>query len=189
MLNRFYAAFFSIILLLSTGANADNPTVIMETSEGSITIELFADKAPASVKNFLSYVDDGYYNGLIFHRVIPDFMVQGGGFKPNMKRKSGQSSVHNEADNGLKNTRGTLAMARTGDPHSATSQFFINLADNSYLDFRNRSQGGWGYAVFAKVVEGMDVVDKIARTPTVNEGGYENVPREDIVIISVTRAP
>ncbi|MGH7892232.1 MAG: peptidylprolyl isomerase [Thermodesulfobacteriota bacterium] len=154
----------------------------MSTSKGDIKIELFKDKAPISVENFLSYVNDGFYNGTIFHRVIPNFMVQGGGFSPDFSQKPPKSPIKNEAKNGLKNERGTLAMARTQVVDSATSQFFINLADNSFLDNGVRD---YGYAVFAKVIDGMDVVDEIAAVETGNNGMYGDVPKEEIVINSV----
>ncbi|WP_207905840.1 peptidylprolyl isomerase [Aestuariirhabdus litorea] len=177
----------TLLLGFSSITQADNPRVKMETSAGSFTIELFADEAPLSSANFLQYVDAGFYNGLIFHRVIPNFMAQGGGFEPGMLRRQTRETIKNEANNGLKNTRGTLAMARTGDPHSATSQFFINVADNPYLNFSSESQSGWGYAVFGRVVEGMEVVDRIVMSPTGNRGPFQNVPREDILIIGTSR--
>ena len=159
-----------------------NPVVIMSTSKGDIKIELFKDKAPISVENFLSYAGDGYYDGTIFHRVIPNFMVQGGGFTPDFSQKPTKSPIKNEAKNGLKNERGTLAMARTQVVDSATSQFFINLADNSFLDNGVRD---YGYAVFAKVIGGMDVVDAIAAVETGNNGMYGDVPQEEVIIKSV----
>jgi len=157
----------------------------METSHGTITIELDADKAPNTVENFKKYIVDGYFDDTIFHRVIPNFMIQGGGFNPGMKEKQSLDSIENEADNGLKNDRGTLAMARTGDPHSASSQFFINLKDNAFLNHSGKDQQGWGYCVFAKVTDGMDVVDKIAAVSTGNSDGHGDVPLEDVVIIKV----
>ena len=158
---------------------AQNPTVTMKTSMGSMEIELFADKAPISVENFLAYVDSGYFAGTIFHRVIPNFMIQGGGFDAPMNQ--------NEAKNGLSNDRGTLAMARTGDPHSATSQFFINSVDNTSLD-QPATGDGWGYAVFGKVTSGLDVVDAISAVRTITKaGGHQNSPEEPITIESVTR--
>jgi peptidyl-prolyl cis-trans isomerase B (cyclophilin B) len=161
--------------------------VIMETSEGSIKIKLNAEKAPKSVDNFLKYVDEGFYNGVIFHRVIPGFMIQGGGFTPDMGQKKTHESIKNEANNGLLNKRGTLAMARTNDPHSASAQFFINLVDNNFLNFRAENMQGWGYAVFGEVIEGMDVVDKIATTKTGNKMGYDDVPATPILIKSAKR--
>lgn len=159
-----------------------NPVVIMTTSKGDIKIELFKDKAPISVENFLMYVNEGFYNGTIFHRVIPNFMIQGGGFTPDFTQKPVKSPIKNEAKNGLKNERGTLAMARTQVVDSATSQFFINLADNSFLDNGVRD---YGYAVFGKVIDGMDVVDKIGAVQTGSKGMYGDVPQEDVVIESV----
>jgi len=146
-----------------------NPQVRLETSAGPVTVELYEDKAPQTVANFLKYVDDGFYNGTQFHRVIRGFMVQGGGFDQSGQRKATRAPIQNEADNGLKNERGTLAMARTGNPHSATAQFFINLVDNGNLDFSGKNARGWGYAVFGKVTEGMSVVDNIARERTTSQ--------------------
>ena len=163
------------------------PVVIMETSKGTIKIELDAEKAPETVKNFLQYVDDKFYDGTIFHRVIPGFMVQGGGFSPSMNQKSARGMIQNESANGLKNERGTVAMARTSAPHSATAQFFINHATSGFLD-RAQAQDGWGYCVFGKVIEGLDVVDEIAKVKTATKGGHQNVPELAVVIKSVTRA-
>ncbi len=164
------------------------PTAVrMETSHGSIDIVCDSEKAPGTVGNFLSYVDSGFFDGLIFHRIIPGFMVQGGGFEPGMCEKTNQAPIDNEAVNGLPNKRGSLAMARTGDPHSATSQFFINLTDNSFLNFSGKNPQGWGYAVFAEVTEGMDVVDAIAGVPTSSHGPHGDVPVDDVVIIKVSR--
>ena len=160
----------------------ENPVIVLSTSEGDITVELYEDKAPQSVQNFLWYVDNGFYDGLIFHRVIPDFMVQGGGFTKEMQKKAGNEPIENEATNGLKNEKGTLAMARTGAVHSATSQFFINLKDNGFLDHQNTTQRGFGYCVFGKVIDGKDVVDAIAGIPTGSSGGYDDVPKTAIVI-------
>ncbi len=154
----------------------------LTTSLGAITLELDADKAPKTVANFLDYVKAGHYDGTIFHRVIDGFMIQGGGFLPGMRQKPTQAPIENEAANGLKNLRGTIAMARTSDPHSATAQFFINVADNDFLDFRAPSGNGWGYCVFGRVVEGMDVVDKIRSVRTGSRGFHQDVPLEDIVI-------
>ena len=164
--------------------SAVHPEVILKTTLGDIVIELYPEKAPITVKNFLAYVDDGFYNGTIFHRVIPGFMIQGGGMTKDMKQKETRPPIKNEADNGLGNKRGTIAMARTSDINSATSQFFINLKDNSFLDHGAR---GFGYAVFGKVVKGMDVVDKISAVKTGNRGMYQNVPVEPVVIISASR--
>lgn len=154
----------------------------LTTSLGAITLELDADKAPKTVANFLDYVKAGHYDGTIFHRVIDGFMIQGGGFLPGMRQKPTHAPIENEAANGLKNLRGTIAMARTSDPHSATAQFFINVADNDFLDFRAPSGNGWGYCVFGRVVEGMDVVDKIRSVRTGSRGFHQDVPLEDIVI-------
>ncbi len=169
-------------------STADNVKVLIETSMGNITIELDMTNAPNTGANFLAYVDDGYFVGTTFHRVIPDFMVQGGGITADMRDKPSKlAPIENEAKNGLKNDRGTLAMARTGDPHSATSQFFINHADNAFLNFTSESMQGWGYAVFAKVTEGMDVVDAIAKVKTGDKGGHQNVPLETITITATSR--
>jgi len=154
----------------------------LHTNHGSITVELFADKAPLTVANFVEYVKAGHYDNTVFHRVIDGFMVQGGGFEPGMKQKPTRATVKNEADNGLKNTIGTLAMARTQDPHSATAQFFINVADNEFLDFRSPTTQGWGYCVFGKVVDGMNVVDKIKGVKTGSKGFHQDVPAEDVVL-------
>ena len=160
----------------------ENPMVKMTTNFGVIEIELFTNEAPSTTSNFMQYVNEGHFDGLIFHRVIPNFVIQGGGFEPGMKQKPTNSPIQNEADNGLKNERGTLSMARTSDPHSATSQFFINLKDNDFLDHKAKNSNDWGYAVFAKVVSGMDVVDAISQTPTGKVGGHSDVPVEDVVI-------
>lgn len=169
-------------LMLSLTACA-TPIVEMQTSMGTIVIALDSEKAPKSVANFLQYAMDGYYKDTIFHRVIDGFMIQGGGFTRDLVQKSTNKGVVNEGKNGLKNLRGTIAMARTSDPHSATAQFFINHKDNAMLD--SPSSDGWGYAVFGKVVQGMDVVDKIAKVPTGNRGTHQNVPAEPVVILSV----
>jgi cyclophilin family peptidyl-prolyl cis-trans isomerase len=168
-------------------ASAQNPVVVVDTSMGPIKIELYADKAPVTVKNFLQYVDDKHYDGTVFHRVIPDFMIQGGGFEPGMKEKKTRAPIKNEAGNNVSNERGTLAMARTSDPDSASAQFFINVKDNKFLD-RKQARDGVGYAVFGKVVEGMDVVDKIKGVKTTKRGPFDDVPSEDVVIKSVRRA-
>ncbi len=161
--------------------------VVMETSLGSMTIELDDAKAPLTVANFLSYVDEGFYNGTIFHRVIPNFMIQGGGFEPGMRQKPTKGQIKNESTNGLSNARGTIAMARTSVPDSATSQFFINVTDNKFLD-RAQAQDRVGYCVFGKVVEGLDVVDKIKAVKTGSKGGHGDVPIQDVTITSVRRA-
>lgn len=160
----------------------DHTMIRMTTTLGTIDIELFDNEAPLSAKNFSDYVEAGFFDGLIFHRVIPGFVIQGGGFMPGMQQRKTGAPITNEADNGLKNLRGTLSMARTNDPHSATSQFFINLKDNPFLDHRGKNANGWGYAVFGKVVAGMDVVDKIAKVPTGNQAGHEDVPEKDVVV-------
>ena len=161
-----------------------NIEVVFSTNQGDITIELYADKAPITVKNFLAYVDEGFFTDTIFHRVIPNFMVQGGGFTKDMKQKPTKAPIKNEADNGLRNSRGTLAMARTSVVDSATGQFFINLVDNSFLDNGVRD---FGYAVFGKVVSGMDVVDKMGAVKTTTVAGQQNVPVEPIIVISAKR--
>ncbi len=161
-------------------------TVQMKTSMGDMTIELDADAAPMSVKNFLEYVNDGFYEGTIFHRVINGFMIQGGGMDKNMKPKPGNDPIINEAANGLKNDRGTIAMARTNDPDSATSQFFINHADNDFLNYTGPTPDKIGYAVFGRITDGMDVVDAIAAVKTTRLGGYDDVPAEPVEILSVT---
>ncbi|MGB5173412.1 MAG: peptidylprolyl isomerase [Thermoanaerobaculia bacterium] len=174
---------------IARGENVgEAPRVLLETNHGNIILELYPDKAPQSVGNFLAYVDEGYYSGTIFHRVIDGFMIQGGGFTDDMTQKSTKNGVPNEADNGLKNSRGTVAMARTTDPHSATSQFFINLVDNAPLDHTDKTPRGWGYTVFGKVVEGMDVVDAIAKAPTGTVGPFRDVPSETVVIVSAQRS-
>ena len=160
--------------------------VVMDTSLGTMKIELDAAKAPVTVANFLGYVDDKFYDGTVFHRVIPNFMIQGGGFEPGMKQKKTKAQIKNESSNGLTNQRGTLAMARTNVPDSATSQFFINLKDNGFLN-KAEAQDGVGYCVFAKVIEGMDVVDKIKAVKTATKGGHGDVPVQDVVINSVRR--
>ena len=205
-MTRFYAFLTTLLLgaaLVTTGCGAKeagkqkastqpaagqkaNPKVMIETSMGNITIELLARDAPVSVKNFLDYVNAGFYNGTVFHRVIPGFMIQGGGMLPDMTEKSTGKPIMNEANNGLKNLRGTLAMARTGDPHSATSQFFINVADNAFLDHRSESFEGWGYTVFGKVIGGMEVADAIAAVPRGNLGMHEDVPQTPVIMKRVS---
>ena len=165
-------------------AAAANPKVQMETTKGKFVIELFPEKAPDTVKNFLNYVDTKFYDGTIFHRVIPKFMIQGGGFTVDMKRKPAGAPIKNEADNGLKNDRGTIAMARTNDPHTATAQFFINTVNNDFLNHKSKSPQGWGYVVFGKVVKGMDVVDAISSAKTVTRDMFRDVPAEIIEIRS-----
>ncbi|EEV22246.1 peptidyl-prolyl cis-trans isomerase, cyclophilin-type [Enhydrobacter aerosaccus SK60] len=160
----------------------DMPYVELETTMGNIVIELNHEKAPNTVANFLEYVKSGHYDGTIFHRVIDGFMIQGGGMDANMKEKSTNAPIQNEADNGLKNEVGTIAMARTSDPHSATAQFFINVKDNSFLNFSGKNPQGWGYAVFGKVTEGMDIVNKIKGVPTGKYGFHADVPTTPVVI-------
>ena len=166
---------------------SENPVVLLETTSGDILVELYPDKAPETVANFLKYVADGFYNNTIFHRVIPGFMIQGGGLTARMQQKDTSAPIKNEADNGLKNDRGTIAMARTMDPHSATAQFFINLVDNDFLNFQAPSGNGWGYCVFGRVTEGMDVVDKIAKVKTTTVGMYQDVPSDLVVITGASR--
>ncbi|MAA84766.1 MAG: cyclophilin [Halieaceae bacterium] len=160
--------------------------ILMTTTVGTMTLELDTDSAPKTVENFLSYVASGHYDGTIFHRVIDNFMIQGGGFSTDMEQKSTQAPIENEANNGLKNARGTIAMARTQDPHSATAQFFINVSENDFLNHTGENMQGWGYAVFGKVTEGEDVLDKIRGVQTGNQGGHQDVPLEPIIIESVT---
>lgn len=173
--------------ITSAMADEQRPQVRMSTNLGDIVLELDREKAPKTVQNFLNYVQEGFYDGTIFHRVIDGFMAQGGGFTQDFQKKPTQPPVENEANNGLKNVIGSIAMARTNDPHSATAQFFINVADNGFLDHRSPTPRGWGYAVFGKVIEGMDVVDKIRRTPTGSGGPFrKDVPRTPIIIERVT---
>jgi cyclophilin family peptidyl-prolyl cis-trans isomerase len=174
----------ALVPACSTGPSGPNPVVEMDTTLGPVKIELFQDKAPVSVKNFLGYVDEKFYDGTIFHRVIPGFMIQGGGFEPGMREKNTGPMIRNESDNGLKNQRGTLAMARLPQPDTATAQFFINVVDNPGLDAKS---GRDGYAVFGKVIEGMDVVDRIKEVKTGDRARHENVPLEDVVIKSIRR--
>ena len=182
------ALLIAAILSFATSALAqDNPVVVMETNKGTIKLELFADKAPITVENFLRYVEGGYYDGLIFHRVINNFMIQGGGFDQDMVQKSTFDPIKNEARADVPNDRGTIAMARTNVVDSATSQFFINLVDNDYLNHTNDTPRGFGYAVFGEVIEGMEVVDAIAVVETGNVRGYSDVPNEAVVITSMTR--
>ena len=169
-------------LVATAGHTQEKTMVKMTTNQGVIEIEMFTEEAPNTVANFIKYVNDGFFDGLVFHRVIPGFVIQGGGFEPGMKYRNPGAPIQNEADNGLKNLRGSLSMARTSDPHSATSQFFINLKDNDFLDHSGKNASGWGYAVFAKVVSGMDVVDKIAQAPTGNAAGHSDVPVEDMIV-------
>jgi peptidyl-prolyl cis-trans isomerase B (cyclophilin B) len=154
----------------------------LSTSHGVILLQLNAEKAPVTVQNFLQYVEDGHYDNTIFHRVIPGFMIQGGGFEPGMKQKETRAPIKNEAENGLKNKRGSVSMARTGDPHSASAQFFINVVDNDFLDFKSSSGNGWGYCVFGEVIEGLEVVDRIKTVKTASKGSHQDVPIEDVRI-------
>jgi len=177
-----------LLALAAPTALADDalPRVLISTSEGDFVVELDRGKAPASVENFLGYVGQGFYNGTIFHRVISGFMIQGGGFTEGFEQKRTGAPIKNEADNGLKNDRGTIAMARTSDPHSATAQFFINTVDNDFLNHRSPTPNGWGYAVFGRVVEGMDVVDRIEAIPTGSGGPFpRDVPRSTVTILKV----
>jgi peptidyl-prolyl cis-trans isomerase A (cyclophilin A) len=175
---------FTAQLMAAQPASASKPHVLLHTSNGAIELELDGEKAPLSTRNFLAYVDKGFYSNTLFHRVIPKFMIQGGGFTQAMQQKPTEAAIKNEADNGLKNARGTIAMARTSDINSATSQFFINHADNEMLDHR---QGDFGYAVFGKVVKGMEVVDIIANSNTTTKNGMQNVPVDPVVILSAKR--
>ncbi len=178
-------ALFSFFLLASV--HAANPQLEVKTSQGTLTIELYPEKAPKTVENFLQYAKDGFFNGTVFHRVIPGFMIQGGGMTPDLREKATRSPIPNEAKNGLRNEPGSLAMARTSDPHSASAQFFINLKDNGFLDYPSRD--GWGYAVFGKVVQGFEIVEKIAKVPTGNAGPHRDVPTTPVVIESVKLLP
>ncbi len=184
MFNKVTQWLFTLMFLISfqNAALAANPKVLMKTSMGDVEIELFADKAPVSVKNFLTYVNEGAYDGTIFHRVIKGFMNQGGGFDKDYKKRPTKAPITNEADNGLKNKRGTIAMARTSQPHSATNQFFVNTVDNPFLNHTGKNMRGWGYAVFGKVTKGMEVMDKIADTPTKPGRLGQNMPITPVVI-------
>lgn len=170
------------ILAISPAALAANPKVEIKTTLGAVVIELYPENAPKTVENFLQYVKDGFYDGTIFHRVIPGFMAQGGGFTPNYQQKPVRPAIRNEAGNGLRNAIGTVAMARTADPHSATAQFFINVSENDFLDFKSPDDKGYGYTVFARVTSGMDVVQKMLQVPTSTVGPHQNVPRQPIII-------
>lgn len=194
--NAFFLLFlmaFATFLSSATAANSNNhstqgesmsnqPQVRIQTNHGEMLIQLNAEKAPKTVENFLTYVREGFYDGTVFHRVINNFMIQGGGFEAGMKQKDTHAPIENEADNGLKNNRYTLAMARTSDPHSATAQFFINVSDNDFLNFTAPTSNGWGYAVFGEVIEGTEVVDKIKNVSTGNKGFHQDVPVEDVII-------
>ena len=185
MFRRFFVILLSMAILLPTIGMAQtkgNPRMKITTNHGVIVLELDAEKAPESTKNFQRYAEEGHYNGTVFHRVIPGFMIQGGGFEPGLNQKSSGDPIQNEADNGLKNELGTVAMARTSDPHSATAQFFINTSDNDFLNHKSKDPQGWGYTVFGKVVEGLDVVKKIEAVSTHTVGPYGDVPVEDVII-------
>jgi cyclophilin family peptidyl-prolyl cis-trans isomerase len=177
---------FLAMVTLTAPALAADPRVELKTSMGTIVLELYPDKAPKTVANFLQYVKDGHYQGTQFHRVIDGFMIQGGGFDTKFKEKPTRGTIENEAANGLKNDYGTIAMARRPDPHSASAQFFINVKNNDFLNYRESTARGWGYAVFGKVVSGMDVVEKIVKVPSGNVGPHQNVPREPVVIESAS---
>jgi len=189
MFKKLFVVFVIVFgVAMAMPSHASKPVMVrMVTSLGNVDLQLYPDKAPVTVKNFLSYVNKGSYNGTVFHRVIKGFMIQGGGFDQNLARRPTQDPIPNEADNGLKNVAGTIAMARTGIPDSATNQFFINTVDNSFLDFKNKSVQGWGYAVFGKVVKGMNVVQKIENTPTGFRGPFPNFPSPVIVILKMER--
>ena len=171
-----------LALLITPAALAANPKVELKTSLGAVVIELYPENAPKTVENFVQYVKGGFYDGTIFHRVIPGFMAQGGGFTPNFQQKPARPAIRNEAGNGLRNAIGTVSMARTADPHSATAQFFINVADNDFLDFKSPDEKGYGYTVFGRVTSGMDVVQKMIQVPTASAGPHQNVPRQPIII-------
>ena len=177
---------FISFFMTTTNSQAETTMVKMDTNHGTIMLELDAENAPNTVANFLTYAKEGFYDGTIFHRVISNFMIQGGGFTEDMSQKTTHDPIQNEANNGLKNDNGTIAMARTGDPHSATAQFFINVKDNDFLNFSSETPQGWGYAVFGKVTEGMDVVEKIKDVSTTTKGPYQDVPAETVIIEKVT---
>ena len=186
--------FAAAVVASDSGAGAAAPAgksqrVALETSKGRIVLELDAAKAPKTVENFLAYVTSGHYDGTVFHRVIDGFMVQGGGFDAKMQQKPTRAPIANEADNGLKNSRGTVAMARTSDPHSASAQFFVNTVDNRFLDHKSKDVQGWGYTVFGKVVEGMDAVDAIAKVKTLKSGDFKDAPVEPVTITQATVLP
>ena len=177
-----------IVALAPAPTMAADPQVRLETSHGAIVLALDAAKAPATVENFLAYVDAGHYDGTLFHRVIPGFMIQGGGFDRDFQQKEVREPIQNEAGNGLRNLRGTIAMARTNDPHSATAQFFINSVDNAFLDHTGENPQGWGYAVFGRVTEGLEVVDAISQVKTGTKNGHQDVPAEPVVLLKAERA-
>jgi len=186
-MKRILISIMMVVTVASAAIAGDNPRVEMDTVKGKIILELAADKAPKTVENFLAYVDAGFYNGTIFHRVIPNFMIQGGGFTADMEQKEARAPIDNEADNGLRNERGTIAMARTSNPHSATAQFFINTKNNDFLNHKGKSPQGWGYAVFGRVAEGMEVVAAISGVKTGTRGPFSDVPTEPVVIRKVVR--
>ena len=189
-MHRCQILIFLLLIALCLPVHATEPRVEMKTNLGSIVLELYPDKAPKTVENFLQYVDDGFYKNTVFHRVISGFMIQGGGFDTALKQKPARSPIQNEADNGLKNEPGTIAMARTSDPHSASAQFFINVANNAFLNYKAPTQNGYGYAVFGKVVSGMEVVNKIASLPTGSGGPFGgDVPKNSVVIEDVIKLP
>ena len=180
--------FLITIIFTNNGVNAEmttNTIIIIKTTSGDIKLELFDDKAPKTSENFKQYIKSGFFSNSIFHRVIKDFMIQGGGFTPKMQQKEALSPIKNEANNMISNERGTIAMARTNDPHSASSQFFINLKDNTFLDFKSETTQGWGYCVFGRVIEGLETIDKIALVPTGSYGPYQDVPNDPIIINEV----
>jgi len=180
----------ALFLLGSASSHAENPQILMKTNLGNITIELYPEKAPKTVENFLRYIEDGFYKNTIFHRVIANFMVQGGGFDATFKQKRTRTPVENEANNGLKNETGTIAMARTSAPHSATAQFFINVANNAFLNFTAPNPRGYGYTVFGKVTDGMDIIHQIAKSPTSSGGPFPgDVPRKMVIIEDVSVLP
>ena len=190
-MKQIFSAVFILAILAGTCQGQENGSssfqVLMETSKGEIVLELYPEKAPLTVENFLNYVDAGFYDGTIFHRVIPGFMIQGGGFTQDLKKKPTKAPIKNEAYNGLKNDRGTIAMARTPNPHSASSQFFINTVDNAFLNYKDQTTSGWGYAVFGSVIKGMDVVDAITQVKTVTQGGFRDVPKPPVEIKTVRK--
>lgn len=182
--------FFLLLIFISMNVHATGTTVEMKTNLGSIVLELYPDKAPKTVENFLQYVEDGFYKNTVFHRVIAGFMIQGGGFDTALKQKPMRSPIQNEAANGLKNEIGTIAMARTSDPHSASAQFFINVANNGFLNYKAPNQSGYGYAVFGKVISGMDIVNKIASMPTGSSGPFaSDVPKTSVIIEEMITLP
>ena len=184
MPHRFFAALLSLAMGAGSAQAADIPMVILNTTHGDITLELDPARAPETSANFLRYVEEGFYDGTLFHRVIPGFMIQGGGLGPGMTRKATHSPIRNEAAGASPNRSGTIAMARTADPHSATAQFFINTHDNHFLDFKSETREGWGYCVFGRVIDGMDVVTRIENSPTGARSGHRDVPLQDILVES-----